>query len=353
MLQFLNSACVFQKIRNKHHSMLRKRIYVKTSDKGNIQNEVLLWDYTTCLNKSMRKDEYGFWHSQTNEIVLKSQIKNSIFYEKVWVDSPKEKTHNLPLSEIIRERVNSEGLEVIVASPDSNQLLPAVVICLGGPFVPIPSIDEKDSIYQYLMEHGYVLIIPLRRGVSGVTQEWEAALGGHYGDYDVFDTISATKYVKVHFSKKIDKNRIFLYGGSYGGYVAELIAGKANDGKMYKAIISHCGVYDLSTYPWHNQGIPAETMLTYGGTNDQERYTEIIAKISPKTYVNNWDVPILLIHHLYDTSSWFGQSVMAYNDALKRGKQVKLLIVPGPHSYDIEYRDILFFEIVSFFDNYR
>lgn len=332
--------------------MLQKRIYVKTPDKGNIQNEVFLWDYTTCLNKSMRKDEYGFWHSQTTEIALKSQTENSIYYEKVWVDIPKEKLHNLPLFKIIRERVNSEGLEVIVASSDPDQMLPAIVICLGGPCVPIPCIDEKDSIYQYLMEHGYALIIPLRRGVSGITQEWETALEGHYGDYDVSDTISATKYVISHFSNKIDKNRIFLYGGSYGGYVAELIAGKANYKKMYKAIISHCGVYDLSTYPCHNQGIPEETMLTYGGTTDQERYNENIAKISPKTYVNNWDVPILLIHHLYDTSSWLGQSVMAYNDALKRGKQVKLLIVPGPHSYDICHRDELFSEIVSFFNNY-
>lgn len=119
---------------------------------------------------------------------------------------------------------------------------------------------------------------------------------------------------------------------------------------MYKAIVAHCGVYDLASYPWHNQGRPSETMQTYGRTANKEKYFENVVNISPNTFVDNWNVPILLIHHLYDTSSWFGQSVMAYNDALKRGKQVNLLIVPGPHSYDINNREDLFSEIVSFFD---
>lgn len=332
--------------------MVRKRIYVKTSERGTIRNEVFLWDYTTCLSKSMRKDEFGFWHSQTMEISLKTKTPNSIFYQKAWVEVPQEKVQDIFPSEVVREKVCSGGLEVIVALPFSNKPLPAIVICLGGPFIPVPNIGQTNSLYQYFLRHGYALIIPLRRGVSGITQGWESALEGHYGDYDVSDTISATKYVLANYSNRIDKSRIFLYGGSYGGYVAELIAGKANEEKMYKAIISHCGVYDLASYPWHNQGIPAETMQTYGRTSDLERYTENVANISPKTYVSNWNVPLLLIHHLYDTSSWFGQSVMAYNDALKQDKKVSLLIVPGPHSYEIDNKEALFSEITSFFDNF-
>ena len=127
------------------------------------------------------------------------------------------------------------------------------------------------------------------------------------------------------------------------------MAGKSNADRRFKAVVAHCGVYDLATYPWHSQGIPEETMLTYGHTTNLKEYAAKVIEISPKTYVNKWCVPMLLIHHLNDTSSWFGQSIAAYNDALRHGKQTDLMIVPGPHTYDIKNHNILFHQIISFF----
>ena len=181
-------------------------------------------------------------------------------------------------------------------------------------------------------------------------KEWELALDGHYGEYDVDDTIAATDFVMLHHKDVIDTKNVFLYGGSYGGYVAGLIAGKVNSSKRYKAIVTHCGVYDLATYPWHCQGIPEETMKTYGNTTDKSVYSERVKDISPKTFVANWNVPILFIHHLNDTTTWVGQSVAAYNDALKLRKDVTLLIVHGPHTYDIPQKESLFLKIVTFFE---
>ncbi len=297
----------------------------------------------------MRKDGYGFWHSVGMEITLDSRIQCRKFYRKGWAESPQERGKGTKEIVHIRECVNQYGLSVIIASMYKGNPLPSIVICLGGPITPIPNIYEEGSIYQTLMNNGFAIIIPLRRGVMGISPGWEDALKQHYGEYDIKDTIEATTVAITFHPEIIDKNRIYLYGGSYGGYVAELIAGKGNFDRLFRAIIAHCGVYDLASYPWHNQGNPKETMQTYGNTTDQEEYSRNVAEISPKSYVSNWDVPVLLIHHLSDMSSWFGQSVTAYNDALKREKQVSLILLPGPHTYEIKHRNKLFQHIVSFF----
>ena len=330
---------------------MRKRIFIPTDSSEGIDKEVFMRDYTPSLTQCMARDEDNFWQSQGIPVQLDTYDVTKLFYRKAWVDVPPKPRTDDKRYTVVRSKVNQDGLEVIACLPQENAPSPTIVICLGGPAVSPPDVFEKDSIYSFLMQSGYALIIPLRRGMNGISQEWEKALEGHYGVYDVMDTVEATRYVCARYPQTIDSNRLFLYGGSYGGYVAALIAGKANGDRLFKAVISHCGVYDLGTYPWHNSGIPKETMMTYGGTMDETEYVKNVSEISPKTYVSEWNVPVLLIHHLSDTSSWFGQSVMAYNDALQMGKQVQLLLVPGPHGYDISSRKQLFEKIVTFFAN--
>lgn len=330
---------------------MRKRVFIKSNRGEDVRNEVFRYDYTASLNRQMNLDKNGFWHSRGSEIILEKKSPCHTFYKKAWaevepecISSERDKEVNM-----IRERVNDRGLEAILVQNKSSKVTPAIVICLGGPITPIPDIMAADSVYHHFIQQGFSLIIPLRRGVSGISPEWEQGLDGHYGEYDVDDTVDATDFVLSRHADTIDVENVFLYGGSYGGFVAELIAGKTNTPQRYKAIIAHCGVYDIATYPWHSQGVPSETMLTYGGTSDISLYTQQVKKISPKTYVSMWDVPILLVHHLNDTSTWIGQSVAAYNDALKLGKHIALLIVQGPHTYDIPHKEALFRELASFF----
>lgn len=327
---------------------MRKRVYIQTYFSEGITNEIFLRDYTPSIRQSMILDENGFWHSTGHEILLDTFCPNDIHYKKVWVDIfPKEEKGSPYI--LKRDSVNNDGLEVLVCYHNATKRSKTIVICLGGPMVPVPNLYESDSVYQYLLQQGFVLIVPLRRGVSGINSEWESALEGHYGEYDILDTVNATNYVLKYYPQLIDANKLFLYGASYGGFVALLIAGKSNENQLFKAVIAHCGVYDLEKYPYHSSGIPADTMRTYGGTTNTKKYLRTIMDISPKTYVKYWDVPIFLIHHLNDTSSWFGQSVMAYNDALRFNKQVQLMLVPGPHSYNITSRNQLFAKICSFF----
>lgn len=332
---------------------MRKRIYIKINCGDDIRNDVFKYDYTGALNRCMTVDADGFWLSCGREIVLERTVPCREFYKKAWVEvEPATVAADCRDDDAVmfREWVNAAGLEVVVVHCRDAGRCPAVVICLGGPATPVPDFLAAGTIYRYFLSRGFALIIPLRRGVQGMGPEWECALDGHYGEYDVADTVEAADYALTRHYDLIDAANVFLYGGSYGGYVAELIAGKANADRRFKAVVAHCGVYDLTTYPWHCQGIAEETMTTYGRTIDAAEYAQNVSGISPKTYVGELSVPLLLVHHLNDTSTWVGQSVEAYNDALRLKKDVSLLIVEGPHTYDIPQKETLFRKISAFFE---
>lgn len=332
--------------------MMRKRIYIPTEDGQDIRNDVFHFEYSVCLRKNMDVDDFGFYHSKGKRIVLTQDTPCHTFFRKVWCNvAEPERVEDESLI-VTREHTGCGDLQVVIAYRKGWIRRPVVVICLGGPIVPVPDVREADSIYQHFLDRNFALVIPLRRGVvcTGVSG-WEEMLDGHYGQYDIQDTSAATDYALKRYADILDENNTLLYGGSYGGYVAMLIAGKMNASQRFKAIVAHCGIYNLEEYPYHSQGEYSETMLSYGNTTDPEVYKERVTCISPKTYIGEWNVPVLLIHHLYDTSAWMGQSVEAYNDALNRKKNVRLLIVPAPHSYDIEKRQELFMSISSFFTN--
>jgi fermentation-respiration switch protein FrsA (DUF1100 family) len=60
---------------------------------------------------------------------------------------------------------------------------------------------------------------------------------------------------------------------------------------------------------------------------------------------------MLIIHAIDDNSVWFGQSVDAYNTALKYDKDITLLLNPGTHTYNIKHIEIIFSNITSFFND--
>lgn len=225
---------------------------------------------------------------------------------------------------------------------------PAIVICLGGPFLEIPDIQSLPHLYHRFSNEGYHVIIPLRRGVIGISSEWEQELYGQYGITDVEDILSSTREFVIEFEPLIDSNKLGLYGASYGGYSALLINGKHNKDLLFKSVVSHCGVYDLSAYPYHSSGNARDAMMEYGHTDDMAAFTKNVRDINPASFVNDWVVPTLLVHTIDDTTTWFGQSVSAYNAALNNPHcNTSLILTEGGHSYNISNEEAIEYAIIN------
>lgn len=225
---------------------------------------------------------------------------------------------------------------------------PAIVICLGGPFIKVPDIRALPNLYHLFSNEGYHVIIPLRRGVIGLSSKWEQELYGGYGIVDVEDILLSTREFVDEFESSIDSNRLGLYGASYGGYSALLINGKHNKDLLFKSVVSHCGVYDLSTYPYHSSGNARDIMMEYGHTDDIVAYAKNVRDINPASFVNDWMVPTLLVHTIDDTTTWFGQSVTAYNAALNNPHcNTSLILTEGGHSYNISNEEAIEYAIIN------
>lgn len=303
--------------------------------------------FTTCLPQRLTIG--GMCHKITFDIRKDSFLwideNSSIIDNYIPSDTGlPEKTKNLLL---VRSKKIVDLYTVVLLS--ARKEAPTVVVCLGGPYIPVP--DFSSSIYKWLVDAGFHVVVPLRRGVYGINSHWEQALKGNYGIVDVHDILQGTNDA-IQQCSWINPHNIHLYGGSYGGFSALLIAGKYNQNKLFKSVVSYCGFYNLLEYPVHSGADPLSVMKEYSPSDNISDFYASVTEISPHNYVGNWDVPILLIHTMDDNVSWFGQSVEAYNDALIHSiSSITIIIAPGPHSYDIHNGSSLVNEIISFIHN--
>ena len=228
---------------------------------------------------------------------------------------------------------------VVLLPKHYNPPYPAIAICLGGPFIDVPDFNVRDSVYQLFLRKGFAVIIPLRRGVLGVSKEWTHGLNGHLGKADVFDVIAGTKEA-IEQVDSIDRNRIGIYGASFGGYTALLAIEDKNDPLLFKAACVVCAMSDPDNYPYESQGNINETRRTYENAP------------SPIGRCANIRIPSLIIHTCDDETVWFGQSVRLYNKMIEEcSSKTELAIFSGPHSMDIPHRQDLEDSITGFFKN--
>lgn len=242
---------------------------------------------------------------------------------------------------------DNEDLYVCVIEPVAKKKMSsAIVVCLGGPNIPIPDFADSGSIYEKFRQSGFFVIIPLRRGVMGISREWANGINNNAGVVDTCDILKGVEYATTQYSLDMDTGSLGLYGASYGGFSSLLIAGKHNGVNKFKAVVSHCGMSDLERYPYECYGSSSDVMEFYAGDND---FSEKVKLLSPYNFVDKWTAPVLLVHTIDDTSVWFGQSVRVYNKGIELGKNVKLILAPGPHSYNIQNGEELVGHIVDFF----
>jgi dipeptidyl aminopeptidase/acylaminoacyl peptidase len=100
---------------------------------------------------------------------------------------------------------------------------PAVIWIHGGPAAQ--SINWFNPIIQYIINQGYLVIIPNYRGSSGYGTEFMNANKLDAGGGDLADIIAAGEWMKK--TGYVDSKKIIPMGGSYGGYLTTLALTKS------------------------------------------------------------------------------------------------------------------------------
>ena len=211
--------------------------------------------------------------------------------------------------------------------------------------------------FHVLSNEGYVIIFTNPRGSSGYSEDFKD-IRGKYGERDYLDLMEAVEYVTKSYNF-IDKSKLGVLGGSYGGFMTNWIVTHTD---KFKAAVTQRSISNwISFYGTTDIGFhfgPDQI----GGNFDAHFWTsdEIFERywsMSPLKYIKNAKTPLLIIHSEQDYRCWLDQALQIYTTLKIRKIPTKLVIFPN-ENHDLsrsgkpKHRTIRLKEIINWFNKY-
>ncbi len=230
---------------------------------------------------------------------------------------------------------------------------PVVLEIHGGPSAMWgPGEASMWHEFQVLCGRGYGVVYANPRGSGGYGEAFERGNHQNWGEGPAGDVLAALD--EATLEPWVDKDRLFVTGGSYGGYLTAWII--AND-QRFKAAVAQRGVYDLNTF--FGEGNAWRLFeWSMGGPPWDARLQAIIRRNNPFSYVNRIRTPLLIMHASQDLRTGVSQSEMLYRALQVMGRPVEYVRYPGAghdlsRTGDPGQRMDRLGRIVEFFERFR
>ena len=169
---------------------------------------------------------------------------------------------------------------------------------------------------QMIAQAGYIVVCVDGRGTGGRGEEFEKMTYLQLGHYETIDQIEAAKYMGNQ--SFVDKERIGIFGWSYGGYMSSLCILKGND--VFKAAIA---VAPVTNWKWYDSVYTERYMRTTA--ENAKGY----ADNSPVYFADKLKGNYLLVHGMADDNVHFQHSVEMANALIKANKQFDTYYYPN------------------------
>jgi dipeptidyl aminopeptidase/acylaminoacyl peptidase len=190
----------------------------------------------------------------------------------------------------------------------------------GGPHAWWPSANRLAQ-HQSIAAAGYALVLPNPRGSSGYGQQFTAACTGDWGGGDYEDILACCDDLIER--GVVDAGRMFVTGGSYGGFMTSWIVGHTG---RFRAATAVAAVIDQTSMAVTSD-IPDFSVFNMGGTL-WDRPGEY-DRLSPLRYAPAINTPVLLIHWEGDLRVPISQAEELYNSLRLLGKEAEFVRYPG------------------------
>lgn len=201
---------------------------------------------------------------------------------------------------------------------------PTILNIHGGPSAMWgPGVFSMWHEYQLENSWGYGIVYCNPRGSGGYGDKFKRANFKDWGTGPAGDILAALDEALKN-NAWIDKDQLFVEGGSYAGYMVAWIVGHDH---RFKAANAQRGVYDLSTFL--GEGNAWRLVPEHFGGYPWEKETQSLLDFnSPLTYVNNINTPLLIIHGDQDLRTGVIQSEMLYKSLKILNKPVEYIRYP-------------------------
>ncbi|MCW8857566.1 MAG: S9 family peptidase [Kangiella sp.] len=258
-----------------------------------------------------------------------------------WIDE-KTLSYRNPVSFTARDGLEIRGYLTLPPNKDKN--LPAVVLVHGGPYGPKDTWRYHPES-QFFASRGYAVLQINYRGSGGRGRDFiydnYRKMGMEMQDDLTDGTLWAIE--KGFF----DKDRICIYGGSYGAYAS--LMGVIKEPDLYQCAIGYVGAYDIKAFKYsdiYERESGRKFLDEAWGYNDEN----FSYQRSPVNFVDKIKADVLIIHGEADRRTPIEHYESLSKAFKKAGKTFESIVKPheGHGFYDMDNRIEIYSKMEAF-----
>ncbi len=248
-----------------------------------------------------------------------------------------------------RLTTTSDGVEVqswlvLPADASADEPVPLVVWVHGGPLSSWNSWAWRWNP-NLLAARGYAVLLPDPGLSTGYGLDFIGRGWGRWGEEPYRDVMAAVDHALER--PDLDGERTALMGGSFGGYMANWIAGSTD---RFRAIVTHASLWEL-------RGFHGTT--DFGSAWEREfgdPYADaaLFEAASPHRLVANIRTPLLVIHGEKDHRVPISEALRLWTDLQRHGADAKFLYFPDENHWVLKPQNArLWYEtVLAFLDHH-
>ena len=230
---------------------------------------------------------------------------------------------------------------------DKNKKYPFILEIHGGPFASYGAVYSAEI--QAFAAAGYVVLYSNPRGSTGYGEEFGNLIHHDYPNHDYDDLMSGVDAV---ISKGyVDKENLFVTGGSGGGVLTAWIVGKTD---RFRAAVVAKPVINWYSFVLYADGTPF--FYKYWFPNKPWEDPSSYLKRSPLSYVGNIKTPTMLLTGEEDYRTPIAESEQLYAALKLENVETAMVRIPGA-SHGIANRPsnlvAKIAAILAWFDKYK
>jgi len=225
---------------------------------------------------------------------------------------------------------NNETVHGYIIKPvdfDPEKKYPVALFIHGGPEDSFPNTFHYRWNPQTYAGRGYGVVMIDFHGSTGYGQTFTDSIQDDWGGKPLEDLKKGLE-AAILMNPWMDEIRVSSLGGSFGGYMVNLINGKWPD--RFLCLVCHdgnlderFGYYDTDELwfgEWEYNGTPWDNPESY-------------QRFNPIDYVGNWKTPTLVIHGGKDFRIAESQGMATFTALQKRGIPSKFLYFPDENHW--------------------
>lgn len=262
----------------------------------------------------------GLRDYKLQEIYELEETEKQITIFNEWVIKEKKISKPERFTFLSDDGVELEGWIIKPVDFDETKKYPAILDIHGGPKTVYGEVFFHEM--QVWANEGYVVMFTNPRGSDGRGNKF-ADIRGKYGTVDYEDLMKFVGEALKRFPF-IDKERLGVTGGSYGGYMTNWIIGHTD---RFKAAASQRSIAN-----WVSKF--GTTDIGYYFVEDQQAANpwdnfEKLWWHSPMKYADKVKTPTLFIHSDEDYRCWLPEGIQMFTSLKYFGVDARLVIFKG------------------------